>query len=261
MVLASGLSMSVYRLVGMLMLPLLALSQTQQAVGVLSPTIQPENLVEAVMVRVVDGDTIQVDIGDSRETVRLIGIDAPETEEECFADEATAEVKRLLPAGEALWLESDVSERDRYQRLLAYVWKVTDGTDPQLEFVNERLVRTGFAASYPYPPDIKHVDALNRAMIDAHGEELGFWAACDGFFRIIPEFTDSSSAAMSIAAGPHTTCDPSYPDNCIPPPPPDLDCSDIPLRAFEVQGDDPHRLDGNNDGRGCETVPSSSSAP
>ncbi len=48
------------------------------------------------------------------------------------------------------------------------------------------------------------------------------------------------------------TCHPSYPTVCIPPPPPDLDCPDIPYTNFRVVGDDPHRFDGDNDGIGCE---------
>jgi hypothetical protein len=52
-----------------------------------------------------------------------------------------------------------------------------------------------------------------------------------------------------------SACDPSYPDVCIPSPPPDLDCADVPYRDFRVVGADPHHFDGDRDGRGCEPFP------
>ena len=65
----------------------------------------------------------------------------------------------------------------------------------------------------------------------------------------IPTPTPSTTTTTTVPPN----CHPSYPTVCIPPPPPDLDCGDIPFRRFPVVGDDPHRFDGNNDGVGCES--------
>src|SRR4051794_30500426 len=85
----------------------------------------------ATVVRVIDGDTVVLDIGGSEEHVRLIGIDTPETKKpdhpvECFGPEASARTTELLPKGTAVRLERDVEPRDRFDRLLAYVYRASD---------------------------------------------------------------------------------------------------------------------------------------
>ena len=85
-----------------------------------NPAGIPEDAIEATMVSVVDGDTIEVSINGTIETVRLIGIDSPERGAR-FADEAAAEMKRLIKPGRTIWLEQDISVRERFERLLAYV--------------------------------------------------------------------------------------------------------------------------------------------
>ncbi|MCB9394762.1 MAG: thermonuclease family protein [Acidimicrobiaceae bacterium] len=142
-----------------------------------APTVVPAN---AIVVRVVDGDTVVVDVAGRRETVRLIGIDTPETVKpdapvECFGPEASAATKELLPDGTPVWLVRDVEARDDYGRLLAYVHRATDGT-----FVNLALVRRGFATVLTFPPNTAHVDDFVAAAESAHGEQLGLWAACAG---------------------------------------------------------------------------------
>src|SRR5215210_3264133 len=101
--------------------------------------------VNATMISVVDGDTIDVNIGGHRERVRLIGIDTPETKKpntpvQCFGPEATRFTKSLLHEDVALHLERDVVARDDFGRMLAYVYLASDGT-----FVNLRIMREGFA--------------------------------------------------------------------------------------------------------------------
>src|SRR2546421_6708050 len=98
-----------------------------------------------VVTRVVDGDTIVVRVGHATDKVRLIGIDTPEsvkpnTPVQCFALEASARTKALLPPGTAVRLETDAERRDRYGRDLAYVYRARDGL-----FVNLVLVREGYA--------------------------------------------------------------------------------------------------------------------
>ena len=179
---------------------------------------------------VVDGDTLDVGGCADAGRVRLILVDAPETGGACFATEATAALKQLLPAGSLVGLESDVSNVDRYGRYLRYAW-----TDAGL--VNESLVRDGFARLAVFPPDTRYLARIRAAQDEARAARRGLWAGCP-----VP----------SPAPPPGDSCDPSYPTVCIPPPPPDLDCSDVPYRRFEVLPPDPHRLDGDRNGIGCE---------
>lgn len=122
--------------------------------------------------RVIDGDTIEIAGG---EKVRYIGIDTPEIVDprspvECFGKEATAENKKLVE-GKMVRLEKDISERDKYGRLLRYVW-VGD------TLVNLELVRNGFAHASSYPPDIARQDELIAAEKTARESELGLWREC-----------------------------------------------------------------------------------
>ena len=124
------------------------------------------------VVRVVDGDTIEIEGG---QTVRYIGIDTPETVHpqktvECFGREASNKNKELVE-GKFVQLEKDVSETDKYGRLLRYVY--ANGV-----FVNELLVKEGFAHASSYPPDIKYQDLLNSAQKEARSHNKGLWAGC-----------------------------------------------------------------------------------
>lgn len=126
----------------------LVLRQGQE--GALSPS-------EATVTRVVDGDTIVVRLGTGRqERVRYIGIDTPEREDACF--EAASDANSRMVEGERVRLVRDRSERDRYGRLLAYVYRVSDDL-----FVNEALVREGFAEAKEYPPDTRFAGRLAAA--------------------------------------------------------------------------------------------------
>ena len=127
---------------------------------------------------VVDGDTIVVHVGGRDERVRLIGIDTPETVDprkpvQCFGKEASNRTKALLPEGTAVRLERDVEARDRYGRLLAYVFRVNDGT-----FVNLALAQEGYALPLTIPPNVAYADRFAAAAADARREERGLWGAC-----------------------------------------------------------------------------------
>ena len=132
---------------------------------------------EATLVRVVDGDTIRVMVGGAEERVRYIGIDTPELNmstpatPDPYAEAATDANARLL-AGGRLVLEKDVSERDRYDRLLRNVWLERDGA---WTFVNLALVAEGYAQVSTYPPDIKYVDLLVAAQRAAREDGRGLW--------------------------------------------------------------------------------------
>jgi micrococcal nuclease len=135
---------------------------------------------EATVVRVVDGDTLVVALGDVTETVRLIGIDTPESvardrPDECFGAEASHRLAALLPPGTAVLLARDVEPRDLYDRLLAYVHRPEDGL-----FVNADLVAGGFAEARDYPPNTTHRADLEQAERAARRAGLGLWSVCGG---------------------------------------------------------------------------------
>lgn len=132
----------------------------------------------AVVERVVDGDTIHARIDGRDETVRLIGIDTPETVKpgtpvQCFGEEASKHTSALLPAGTRIRLERDAEGRDDYGRLLAYVYRAGDGL-----FVNLALVRDGYAQLLTIPPNVAHVAELRAGADDARRQGRGLWSAC-----------------------------------------------------------------------------------
>ena len=137
--------------------------------------IQPEfeQLEMAMVTGVVDGDTIIID---DNNRVRLIGVDTPETvhpqkEVECFGPEASAYTTSLL-LDQQIYLEKDISEIDRYGRLLRYVW--LDGM-----MINQLLVRQGYAQVVSYPPDIKYHQHFLIDQEMAREAEMGLWGdAC-----------------------------------------------------------------------------------
>jgi micrococcal nuclease len=131
----------------------------------------------APVVRVVDGDTIRVGLPSGEEPVRYIGIDTPESVKpgapvECFAKRASAYNERLV-AGERVRLVYDIERRDRYGRLLAYVYRARDGL-----FVNAELVRRGYARQLTIPPNVEHEGLFRRLASTAREDDRGLWRAC-----------------------------------------------------------------------------------
>jgi micrococcal nuclease len=127
---------------------------------------------EAKVLRVMDGDTIELT---DKRSVRYIGMDTPEIVDpdkpvECFGNEADSENKKLVE-GKTVLLEKDISETDSYGRLLRYVY-VGD------MFVNEILVRSGFARVATFPPDVKYKDLFLEAQREASKNNRGLWSAC-----------------------------------------------------------------------------------
>jgi micrococcal nuclease len=127
--------------------------------------------------RIVDGDTIELTDG---RKLRYIGMDTPETHHptkgvQCFGQEA-AELNRQLVEGKTVQLEKDVSETDRYGRLLRYVW--LDG-----KLVNTQLVADGYAFARSYPPDIARQQELRQAEKDARQNSLGLWKQCPSLWQ------------------------------------------------------------------------------
>jgi micrococcal nuclease len=112
-----------------------------------TPEVPPPQITGATVVRVIDGDTIEVNIKGELHKVRYIGMDTPEVGQPGGAEATSANAE--LVAGKIVQLEKDVSETDRYGRLLRYVW--VDGT-----MVNAALIISGHAQVITYPPDVKY---------------------------------------------------------------------------------------------------------
>lgn len=138
----------------------------------------------AVVTKILDGDTIDVTIGGRDERVRLVGIDTPEiahdafdgrpaNDVECYGVEAQRYTEQLLAVGSGVRLERDVVARDDYGRLLAYVYRAADGA-----FVNYEIVRHGFAQPLTIAPNTHFADVFVDAARTAEHDDVGLWAAC-----------------------------------------------------------------------------------
>ena len=119
---------------------------------------------KVLVTRVIDGDTIEIQGGDR---VRYIGIDTPERGDPYYL-EATAKNEELVE-GRRVRLEKDTSEKDRYGRLLRYIF-VDD------LFVNAEMVRLGYARAYSYPPDTQYAELFSRLESEAKQAGRGLWA-------------------------------------------------------------------------------------
>lgn len=121
---------------------------------------------------VIDGDTVKLKDGTR---VRLIGIDSPE-KGSCYYEESRAELKRLIE-GKVARLDKDITDKDRYDRLLRYIILEKEGEDNL--FINDYLVRQGMAFDISSPPDNRYRDLLSSAEEEAKRERRGLWANCD----------------------------------------------------------------------------------
>ena len=135
-----------------------------------TPSLGSQEREKVKVIRVIDGDTIELEDG---RRVRYIGIDTPETVDpqkpvQCFGKEASLENKKLVE-GKQIEMEKDISETDQYGRLLRYVW--VEGI-----FVNEYLVREGFAHAVTFPPDVRYQELFLEAERKAREEGKGFWS-------------------------------------------------------------------------------------
>lgn len=163
--------------------------EKQEVLGSLTPiepeispiaTVSSQAQQTFLVTKVVDGDTIQVKIEGKTASLRLIGIDTPETVDPrrpvgCFGKKASEETKRLLEGKEVI-LTKDVSETDKYKRLLRYVFLPLGGGENL--FVNDYLIRQGFAKILTYPPDIKYDSRFLQAEKEARDNLRGLWGEC-----------------------------------------------------------------------------------
>ena len=130
------------------------------------PSPSPSPSPDIKVYRIIDGDTIELTNG---ERVRLIGIDSAEVGQ-CYYLEAKNKLEDLLQ-GKEIRLGKDISERDKYGRLLSYIYIGNI-------FVNHELVRQGYARAYRYKPDVKFADYFQEAEDKAKEEKLGLWSKC-----------------------------------------------------------------------------------
>ena len=138
-----------------------------------------KDLQKVKVLRVVDGDTIEIEGG---QKIRYIGVDTPETVDprrspQCFGKEASNYNKELVENKE-VYLEKDVSETDKYGRLLRYIYLESESVS-----INEQLVKEGYAVSSSYPPDIKYQDKFKAAEEEARNNKRGLWK--DGLCSIL----------------------------------------------------------------------------
>lgn len=158
----------------------------------------PEDAVPTRYVENIDGDTIVVEMANAngnlrKHTVRLIGIDTPETsysygnEPECYGKEATNKTDSVLVTAkdDTVWLETDVTDKDPYGRLLRYVWYEST-IDDQVHFLNEDLVREGYALAKTYKPNTTRQDDLDDAEEAAIRDGRGLWLSCDASVSMDP---------------------------------------------------------------------------
>jgi endonuclease YncB( thermonuclease family) len=144
-----------------------AASATAQPTATPAVTNTPAAGATARVTHVVDGDTIDVEIDSQTYRVRYIGMDTPERGMPYYAEATQANAN--LVAGRQVRLEKDVSETDRYGRLLRYVY-VGD------TMVNAELVRQGYAQAATFPPDVKYQARFRALQREAQAAGLGLWA-------------------------------------------------------------------------------------
>ncbi|MDP3965603.1 MAG: thermonuclease family protein [bacterium] len=247
-----------------------AVESAQNAEPIISGTYYP-------VIKVVDGDTIVVEINGKNETIRLIGLDTPETVDprkpvQCFGEEASKKAKEIL-AGKSVQIEMDASqgERDKYGRLLAYIF-LEDGTS-----FNKLMIAEGFGHEYTYNPSTgadaypiglpyKYQEEFKQAEKTARENQKGLWAdaACGRNSERSPK-SDVAYRPLSEAisnTGSYACSSNAY------------DCTDFSTQAeaqyvFELCGlpaapdaaqaggdqNDIHKLDRDGDGKVCESLP------
>ena len=157
-----------------------------------APTISPSSTIDAYaqVLRVIDGDTIEVRLTDGQvRKVRYIGIDTPERSEDLYTEATRANAG--LVDGKEVSLVKDVSETDRYGRLLRYVYVGET-------FINAELVRQGYAAAATYPPDVAYAGYFVKLAAEAREKGVGLWSSETG--RAPPETTSKQTQGQSPGA-------------------------------------------------------------
>lgn len=219
---------------------------------------------------VVDGDTIKVDVRGKKETVRLLGIDTPETVDprksvQCFGKAASDKMKSFV-SGKSVILIDDSTQgnRDKYSRLLRYVYL----PDEKRTFVNGEMVKQGYSFSYREYPT-KMLDKFNAFEKYAREHNLGLWGSCP--LNVTPTKTVTKSTTKTYIAPTKAYVAPTVQSNTVPVQESapltsggDKDCKDFATHAdaqayFVSKGGSPtnnvDKLDADHDGIACESLP------
>ncbi len=190
--------------------------------------------------RVIDGDTIRVIFEGKSQSVRIIGVNTPETKHptkpiECFGPEASKFAEDVFNDKKVL-LEFDASQGkyDKYDRLLAYIW-LPDGT-----LYSQEVIEKGFGFEETYDGEYKYQKIHKEAQVKAEKSNAGLWSSC-------PEWPEYPEITTNLG---ENNCDPNYTGACVPITNSDLDCSDIGS-PVNVVGTDIHRLDRDGDKKAC----------
>lgn len=208
------------------------------------------HMASGVVASIYDGDTLSLTDG---QRVRLLQIDTPELGTgECYSRASRRVLLQIVPIGSRVTLETDrrLDKVDRYGRLLRYVRRGPLNA-------NVILVRAGAAAPYFYGGDQGEyaLQLLSDAQ-KAKSAKKGLWGACPRTVLDPYRAVDTGiSGAPTKDPPPNGKCDPNYAGGCVPPFPPDLDCADLRalgLAPIKSIGSDPHGVDGDHDGIGCE---------
>jgi micrococcal nuclease len=208
------------------------------------PAVAQTNLPSMTVVSVGDGDTLRVRNQQGQPvTIRLGCIDAPEMKQNPWGKQSRTRLVQLLPVGQSVQVRQ--IERDKYKRLVAEVF-VNNCS------VNLTMVQEGQAVVYRQY--LKGCDSTKDQFLQAEAsakqQKLGFWNQSQ---PVMPwDFRRGKKNNALTTTQSQQQCDHSYPDFCIPPNTPDLDCPDIPYRRFRVNQPDPHGFDRDRDGIGCE---------
>lgn len=217
-------------------------------------TSKPVNTQKTYLVtKVVDGDTLTISKDGSSVTLRLIGIDTPETVHpskpvECFGTEASNKAKSLL-SGKYITLETDESQGtyDKYQRILAYVY-LPDGT-----MFNKYMISEGYAYEYTYGIPYKYQSEFKQAQNSAKQNKKGLWAdgVCEEETSVPVQTATTNQSSSNINTSNYSCSSNIY--NCS-----DFSTHDEAQAVFEACGgvsNDVHGLDNDSDGLACENLP------
>jgi len=233
--------------------PILADSVSNDAVLEVEAVSSDQQNIFYPVTKVVDGDTLSINLDGTNTTIRLIGIDTPETVDprkpvQCFGVEASNKAKELL-VGKKVRLEMDSSQGnyDKYNRLLAYVY-LEDGT-----LINKKLIQDGYGHEYTYNTPYKYQAEFKKAEQYAQSNKLGLWApgVCEE-----KEVTPAQQLAPYPTLPTQSTSGYSCSANTY-------NCTDFSTHAeaqsvYEMCGgvnNDIHGLDQDKDGEACESLP------
>lgn len=186
-ILATGFGVDIFRL-----------PELQQLLPITTPVASapsgvPEGVISAKLVRVVDGDTIEVTVGGQALTVRYVGVDTPERGEPGYKAAAAANTEFLGDGN--LWLLPDRTDKDRYGRLLRFIY-TAEGI-----FVNREMLLQGWAQPLEFEPDVTRAIEFRKLASDAAEAKRGFWSGTSSVDGAMPYILVTRSTALRTGAG------------------------------------------------------------